>query len=179
VLVASLGVAALLRAAVPLHPVTTADTTQSMPGMQMGPADATQSDSAGRPAGGSAGTDGAITVTGAFVAEPANPSVVAVYLTFTNNTGTDDRLVKVQSGAALSATIHAGESMAVAPQGLTLPAHKKVGLSVGDGHIMLTNVIGAIRPGQTVDLELFFEKASELVVVAPVIAIGAPTPKEG
>jgi copper(I)-binding protein len=173
--VAVIGVAALLRAAVPVHaPANSAD---SMPGMQMGSPTSTSAGSLS--AGGSAGAGGPISVSGVFVAEPATPSVVAVYMTFTNNTSTDDRLVKVVSGAGQTTTIHTGTSMNVAPQGLPIPAHKVVALSVGKGHIMIQDVIGTIVPGQTVDIQLIFDRAPTLIVQAPVIAIGAPTPKEG
>lgn len=186
--VAALGVAGLLRGAVPLSSAESASSTAShsahddsmagmdgMEGMDMGSATATASAAGSAPTGASAGIGGPMEVTKAYVQEPASPDVAAAYFTVTNNSGQDDRLVEVVSGAGESTTIH-DASMAPLPNGLALPKGKSVSFSVGTGHVMIQGLYGPIQPGQTVNLVLRFEKAPQLTVAAPVIAIGAPVP---
>jgi copper(I)-binding protein len=60
--------------------------------------------------------------------------------------------------------------------GLRLPAHSSATLSPGDGHVMIENLLGQLRPGQTVNLQLTFAHNIPLIVEAPVIAIDAPAP---
>jgi copper(I)-binding protein len=116
-----------------------------------------------------------IVVTNAYVREPASPHVAAAYLTMSNTTDTDDTLVGVASGAGRSAVLH-DRSMARMAGGLRIPAHSSVTLSPGDGHVMIENLLGPVKPGQTVNLQLTFAHNISLVVQAPVIAINAPAP---
>jgi copper(I)-binding protein len=41
---------------------------------------------------------------------------------------------------------------------------------------MIEKLYGSLKPGQTVNLQLSFAKAGEVLVTAPVIAIAAPAP---
>jgi copper(I)-binding protein len=149
--IAAIGIAGLIRGAVP----------QPVAGAQPG-------------APSSAVTE-PITITDAYVREPAGPGPVAAYLTINNTTGTDDKLIAVASGASAHAEIHIDASM-TGSSGLVIPAHSKVTLVAGKSHIMLDQLYGPITAGQTVNLELIFANAGGIVVAVPVIGVTAPAP---
>jgi copper(I)-binding protein len=123
---------------------------------------------------------GPIVVTGAYVRAPVPPSrTAAAYFTVYDTTGTPDRLLDVQTGAGASAVLHTiapNGSMVAAPDGVVIPAHGRLVLTTGKGHVMIEGVYGTLRPGQTVNLELDFANAGPIDVAAPVIAVGAPAP---
>ena len=127
--------------------------------------------------GGSASAPAAapIVVTNAYVREPASPDVAAAYFTISNTTDTDDTLISVDSGAGKSTALHNG-SMAEMTGGLRIPAHSSVTLSPGNGHVMIEDLLGPLKPGQTVNLQLTFAHNIPLIVEAPVISINAPAP---
>jgi periplasmic copper chaperone A len=152
-LVAALGIAGLIRGAVP------------------------QSSPAGE-AVAVAPTD-PISISGAYVREPASPGDAAAYLTITNNTDRDDTLVSVASGAGAHAEIHADSSMTQSATGLRIPAHSSVTLVPGKSHVMLEQLYGPLTAGQTVNIELIFANQGGIVVTAPVIGVLAPTPTSG
>jgi len=120
-------------------------------------------------------------VSGAYVREPANGINAAAYFTVYNTTADADVLTTVNSGAGAETTLHAETdgSMSASAAGLTIPAHGSVTLSPGKGHAMIEKLYGALKPGQTVNLQLDFAKAGEMLVTAPVIAISAPAPTAG
>jgi periplasmic copper chaperone A len=128
---------------------------------------------------GGAATD-PIVVSGAYVREPASPDVAAAYFTVYNTTGTDDTLTSVASGAGESASVmteDASGGMRVSAAGLRIPAHSSVTLKPGTGHVMIERLVGTLRPGQYVNLELNFVNAGPVNVSAPVIAINAEPPR--
>jgi copper(I)-binding protein len=132
------------------------------------------------PSTASSSTAGAdpIVVGGAYVREPANDVNAAAYFTVYNTTGTPDELVSVSTGAGAEASLHSytSDGAMTAMSGLTIPANGSVALSPGKGHVMIEKLYGPLKPGQTVNLQLSFAKAGEVLVTAPVIAIAAPAP---
>jgi copper(I)-binding protein len=167
VLVGALGIVGLARGAVPQGASSSSSSTPDMSGMSMGM--------------NSGGAAGSISITGAYVRQPASPDVAAAYFTIHNEGSAPDTLQSVQTGAGQQADLHtsAGTTMADMPNGLTIPAHGTVVLTAGSYHVMIEKPIGAIKAGQTVNLQLFFAKAGPIDVAAPVIAILAPAPTEG
>jgi periplasmic copper chaperone A len=128
--------------------------------------------------GGSSGS-APIVVTGAYVREPAPPTdAAAAYFTVYNTTGTDDRLLSVVTGAGRTSTLHTlvDGRMTAAANGAVIPAHGTLVLSTGTGHVMIENLFGTLKPGQSVNLALTFATAGTITVSAPVIALGAPAP---
>ena len=128
---------------------------------------------------GGAATD-PIVVSGAYVREPASPDVAAAYFTVYNTMGTDDTLISVASGAGESAAVmteDASGGMQESAAGLRIPAHSSVTLKPGKGHVMIEHLVGTLRPGQYVNLELDFANAGPVNVSAPVIAINAEPPR--
>jgi copper(I)-binding protein len=129
--------------------------------------------------GGGTGTSPPIVVTGAYVRQPAPPTdAAAAYFTVYNTTATDDRLLSVVSGAGATSVLHTlvDGRMTVTANGAVIPAHGKLVLSTGGGHVMIENLFGDLVPGQNVNLQLTFAHAGPIEVSAPVIALEAPAP---
>lgn len=119
-----------------------------------------------------------VVVSNAYVRPPVPPNTsAAAYFTVDNETGQADRLVSVTSGASEMAMLHTAGMTTSGP--LVIPAHGRVQLSTGHGHVMLMHVFGTLKPGQTVSLQLTFEHAGTVSVAARVIAVGAPDPTGG
>jgi copper(I)-binding protein len=141
----------------------------------------TTADPGAAAAAGGGTTLGALTVTDAYIRQPASPDVAAAYLTVRNDGSDADRLSSAYCGAATTTTVH-GEAGAMefgstAPAvPVPVPANSAVTLSPGKGHIMLDGLTGTLRAGDTVSLLLRFDQAGQVLVEVPVIAIGAPAP---
>jgi copper(I)-binding protein len=121
-----------------------------------------------------------IVVTGAYVRVPVPPTqIAAAYFTVRNTTNAADRLVGVQTGAGATAVLHtvnADGSMSASPSGAVIPAHGALVLTTGKAHVMIEQLFGKLVAGQTVDIELDFRNAGSMDVVAPVIGIGQQPP---
>jgi copper(I)-binding protein len=126
-------------------------------------------------------TSAPIVVGGAYVRQPANGINAAAYFTIYNTTGVPDQLLAVNSGAGAQTTLHLETpgGMQLASGGLTIPAHGSAALAPGKGHAMIEQLYGPIKAGQTVNLELTFAKAGEVLVTAQVIGVTAPAPSAG
>lgn len=126
-------------------------------------------------------TLGDLTVSNIYIRQPASPDVAAAYLSVRNAGGSADSLRSAYSGAAKETLVHgaagtmrAGEEADTSP--VAVPADGTVTLSPGKGHIMLDGLTGTLRAGDRVSLLLRFATAGQVLVEAPVIAIGAPAP---
>lgn len=135
---------------------------------------------AGAGASGSASSSAApIVVGGAYIREPANGINAAAYFTIYNTSGTADQLLSVSSGAGGQTMLHTDDGagdMQMNMSGLTVPAHGSLSLSPGKGHVMIEKLYGPLKAGQSVNLELSFAKAGQVLVTAPVIGLTAPAP---
>lgn len=96
------------------------------------------------------------------------------------NTGSeDDRLLSATSPATRSMEIHemvdtdGRMQMRALPAGLPIPAGATVRLAPGGLHLMLIGVNEALVAGQTVPVELRFEKAGAVTVPLTVLARSA------
>ncbi len=126
-----------------------------------------------------ASTPGAVTVTNAYVRAPVPPTrVAAAYFTVYNTTDRSDELQSVQTGAGGTAVLHAvvGGVMSAAANGVAIPAHGRLVLSTGRGHVMIGDLFGRVAAGQYVDMTVQFRDAGIVEVTAPVIAVGAAPP---
>lgn len=143
-----------------------------------------QAGSAGSPAAAapiSGTTVGDLTVYDAYIRQPASPDVAAAYLTVRNDGDQPDRLSSAYCGAATTTTVHSdsasmqpGQTAAATP--LAVPARQVASLTPARGHIMLDQLTGTLKAGDTVSLLLRFDKAGQVLVDVPVIAITAPAP---
>jgi copper(I)-binding protein len=126
----------------------------------------------------SAGDTGAapIVVADAFVRPPVPPTqLAAAYFTVYNTTGVDDTLLSVVTGAGRTAVLHKEVDgvMTAIEGGVVVPAHGSLVLSVGKGHVMIGDLFGPLRAGQSVNIELTFANAGPVDVVAPVKPFGS------
>lgn len=123
-----------------------------------------------------------IVVGGAYVRQPANLINAAAYFTVYNTTDQADTLVTVDSGAGAQTSLHlenAAGAMTLNAAGLSIPAHGSASLVPGKGHAMIEKLYGPLLAGQTVNLELTFAHAGQILVTAPVIGVTAPAPTAG
>src|SRR5262249_37945044 len=134
----------------------------------------------GGPALGGAATD-PIVVSGALVREPGSPDVAAEVFTGNIPTGHSHTLTLVATGAGWDTAVmaDAGVTMSALATGLRIPAHSSVTLKPGKYHVMIEHLVGPLKPGQFVNLQLTFANAGPVNVSAPVIAINAPAPTVG
>ena len=146
---------------------------------QSGPGAAAASPAPAPPANGT--TVGNLTVYDAYIRQPASPDVAAAYLTVRNDGNAPDRLSSAYCGAAGTTSVHAdsaemqpGDEAKSTP--LQVPANATVSLTPAKGHIMLDELTGTLRAGDTVSLLLRFDKAGQVLLDVPVISITAPAP---
>ncbi|MBV9823987.1 MAG: copper chaperone PCu(A)C [Actinobacteria bacterium] len=125
-------------------------------------------------ADGTAGPQQPIVVSGGYVREPANGVSAAAYFTLYNTTDSIDVLTAVDSGAGAQVSLHTDGMQHSA--GLSIPPHGSVSLAPGKGHVMIEKLYGPLKPGQSVNFQLTFAQAGQLLLTVPVIAIGAPAP---
>ena len=123
---------------------------------------------------------GDLTVSDAYIRQPASPDVAAAYLTVRNDGKAADRLSSAYCGAARTTSVHA-DSAAMVPgrrrnTPLKVPANSVVSLTPAKGHIMLDKLTGTLKAGDTVSLLLRFDKAGQVLIDVPVISITAPAP---
>lgn len=114
-----------------------------------------------------------IVISQARVVPPLPPSrTAAAYFTVTNTTGKADRLLSVITGAGEESVLHVYVKgvMTSPPDGVVVPAHGRLVLRTGQGHVMIENVFGTLKPGDNVNLSLTFQNAGTIDVDAPVVA---------
>jgi copper(I)-binding protein len=126
-------------------------------------------------------TVGDLTVYDAYIRQPASPDVAAAYLTVRNDGNTPDRLSSAYCGAATTTTVHSDSAAMVAGQNapatpLAVPAKAVASLTPAKGHIMLDQLTGTLKAGDTVSLLLRFDKAGQVLIDVPVIGITEPAP---
>jgi periplasmic copper chaperone A len=112
-------------------------------------------------------------------ATPAKAENGVAYLTI--RSPTPDRLVSVSSPVAKKAELHtmemAGMVMKMRPlASLDIPAGQPVTLKPGGEHIMLLDLNGPLREGQSFPLTLTFEKAGTREVSVAIEKPGAAGP---
>ena len=86
--------------------------------------------------------------------------------------------MSVISGAGETAVLHTA-GMAVSSAAAVIPAHGRLVLSTGHGHVMIGKLYGPLAAGQTVNLSLTFERTGLVSVAARVIAVNGSAPTGG
>lgn len=91
------------------------------------------------------------------------------------NGGAADKLLKAESDVAETVELHTvtdeGGMMQMRPvPSIDVPANSSVELKPGGYHVMLIGLKQELKPGDTVNLKLTFEKAGVMQVQAPVRA---------
>lgn len=107
-------------------------------------------------------------------AMPSPGGTGAVYLTVVNPLAEPDRLLTAATPAAKAAEVHETIDdggmmrMAAFPDGLEIPPKSRVVLEPGGKHVMLLALTEPLVVGETIELELIFEKAGTVRVMVPV-----------
>ena len=121
---------------------------------------------------------GNISIENPFARATTN-DVSAIFMTIKNSGSTADRLVnaKVDSSVAGVVEVHETVTQGATSKmqkvaGIDIPANGSAELKSGGYHIMLMNVKREIKEGETLDVTVVFEKAGEVKVKAPVVAVG-------
>jgi copper(I)-binding protein len=116
-----------------------------------------------------------VMVRGAFARASAvsTAKAGAVYMTLTNQGATPDRLLQITTQTAASAEVHeSAEKDGVATmrpvEGLEIPAGGSVDLKPGGYHVMLVGLKAPLKKGDMISLQLKFEHAGQVDVMAHV-----------
>jgi copper(I)-binding protein len=126
--------------------------------------------------GASGAASGSLTVTGAWVRTAPTGADTAAYFTIVNGTAAADSLVGVSTTISRSAGLH---QTTTDPSGITgmqmtqqvdVPAGATVPFAPGGYHVMLVGVVSELKAGDQVVLQLAFEKAGIVKVIAEVRA---------
>ncbi|MBK9711724.1 MAG: copper chaperone PCu(A)C [Kouleothrix sp.] len=110
--------------------------------------------------------------TGAAMGSAASGPNGAAYLTI-RNSGPADRLLKAMSDAAGTVELHTviddnGVKQMRPVEAIDVPANGEVALKPGSFHVMMFGVKQDLKPGDTINLTLQFEKAGSMTVKAEV-----------
>ena len=117
-----------------------------------------------------------ITVSDAWASPtPGGVAVSAGYMTITNNSAAEDRLLAVTSPRANTVDVHRmsmeGAMMQMRPAGeLAIPAGGVLTLSPNGLHLMFNDVTSPFTDGETIPLQLHFEHGGDVDVAMPVRA---------
>lgn len=122
-----------------------------------------------------------ITVTDATARASMTPTATtgAVYFSIINSGKSDDYLLSISTPAASSAMIHETTivddvvKMRMIEGGLAIGAGTTVEMKTGATHVMLMGLKAPLKNGETVAMELVFDKAGKVKVEVPVEGVAA------
>ncbi|MFI2783986.1 copper chaperone PCu(A)C [Streptomyces sp. ALB3] len=107
-------------------------------------------------------------VTGAFMPQPVS-DMAAGFLLVKNSGDTTDRLTSVTSSLSDHVSIHETKDRTMRMvSSFEVPAGGELDLERGGNHIMFTDLKQQPKRGETVSVELHFEKADPITVDIPV-----------
>jgi periplasmic copper chaperone A len=121
---------------------------------------------------------GDLTVSDAFVVEPANPAVAAAYLVVSNDGSSDDRMVSVTTPVAasvkpMSESGSDGTSRMVDLEEVVVPGGEDVRFERGEAHLMLLQP-EQLDAGDSIVLTLTFDRAGTVTLDVPVVPVTGP-----
>ncbi|MFD7439817.1 copper chaperone PCu(A)C [Streptomyces sp. NPDC059909] len=118
----------------------------------------------------SSGSAPELKVSGAFMPQPVG-DMAGGFLTVTNSGGTADKLTSVTSSLSDDVQIHETKNQKMQQvKSFDIPANGELKLERGGSHLMFTAIKKQPEQGETVDIELHFEKADPIKVELPVEA---------
>jgi len=104
----------------------------------------------------------------------AGAPVGVVYFRIRNNALSPDRLIRVETPAASKAELHEtvanGDLMRMIhrPDGFEISAGGELVFESGGKHVMLTGLVGQLKEGSSIKLDLVFARAGAVHVVVPI-----------
>ncbi|AVM73312.1 copper chaperone PCu(A)C [Magnetospirillum gryphiswaldense] len=118
-------------------------------------------------------------VSGAFIrATPKAASAGAGFVTIKNTGKQDDKLIAASANVSKSVELHThikdGEIMRMRKvDSITVPAGGSAELKPGGDHVMFIDLSAPLKDGDKVAVTLKFEKAGEIKLDMPVVAVGS------
>ncbi|MER6911410.1 copper chaperone PCu(A)C [Streptomyces sp. NPDC000594] len=110
-----------------------------------------------------------LSVAGAFMPRPVGDDMAAGFLTVRNDGGTADRLTSVTSTLADEVTMHTAKDQRMHEvDSFAVPAEGELSLRRGGDHLMFMGLGKRPAEGDTVTVELRFEKSEPVTVDLPV-----------
>ncbi|HUR42482.1 MAG TPA: copper chaperone PCu(A)C [Aestuariivirga sp.] len=121
-----------------------------------------------------------VKVTQAFARASPTPQATSavVYMTLVNEAGEADRLIAISSSAASMVHLHETKSvdgiLSMRPvEGSNLGPGESIVMQPGGLHVMLMGLKAPLKKGESITLELIFERAGNIAVEVPVGSIAA------
>ncbi len=132
-----------------------------------------------------AAAEGGLDIGQVTIDRPANPTQAAVRFVVANKTADPDALVAVSSPDAEAAMVHrslidsAGRATMEHVASLPVPAGGEVRFEAGGLHVMLAGLQRTLEVGDEVPVDLTFEQAGTVRVVAKVVEPGTGEAADG
>lgn len=123
---------------------------------------------------GAAPSGGAPTVSGAWARPAVADGQSAAYFTITNPSTTNDALLSAASPSAGTVEVHETSTDSSGMTGMhpvarvDIPAGGAIQFKPGSYHLMLMRLTGELALGRTIELDLVFEHAGKVVVMAEI-----------
>ncbi|MET9645437.1 copper chaperone PCu(A)C [Streptomyces syringium] len=110
-----------------------------------------------------------LSVSGAYLPQPAMTDMAAAYLTVTNDGGKADQLTSVTSPLSRDITMHTTEGTAMKHAAkLDVPARGKLTLARGGTHLMLGKLDHKPKVGERIEFTLHFATSAPVKIKVPV-----------
>ncbi|MFI9307784.1 copper chaperone PCu(A)C [Streptomyces triculaminicus] len=110
-----------------------------------------------------------LSVSGAYLPEPAMADMAAAYFTVVNDGGKADRLTKVTSPLSRDVTLHTTEGARMKhAETLEVPAKGRLSLARGGTHLMLGTLDHKPKTGEKVEFTLHFAASAPIRIQVPV-----------
>ncbi|PHQ50603.1 hypothetical protein BLA24_17530 [Streptomyces cinnamoneus] len=122
-----------------------------------------------------------LSVSGAYLPQPAMADMAAAYFTVKNDGGKADQLTGVTSPLSPDVTMHTTEgSQMKHAQKLEVPAKGELSLARGGSHLMLGKLDHLPKTGEKVEFTLHFATSAPIKIQVPVESASyrPPSPKD-
>ncbi|WP_414168550.1 copper chaperone PCu(A)C [Streptoverticillium reticulum] len=122
-----------------------------------------------------------LSVSGAYMPQPAMDDMAAAYFTVKNDGGKADTLTKVTSPLSQDVTLHTTEgSQMKHTEELEVPSKGELTLSRGGTHLMLGKLAHKPKEGEKIEFTLHFATSAPIKIQVPVEAASyRPTAPQG
>lgn len=122
---------------------------------------------------GGTGQIGSLTISAAYVPEPASPDIAAAYITVHNAGKVTDTLVRASSPAGKAMSLHrdvtSGGTEGMVPlRSIPIPPGRTVAMKPGGEHLMIEHPKPGLRRGGQLQLTLVFARAGRLTMQVPI-----------
>ncbi len=122
---------------------------------------------------GGTGQIGSLTISAAYVPEPASPDIAAAYVTVHNAGKVADTLLRASTPVGTSMSLHrdvaSGGTEGMVPlRSIPIPPGRTVTMKPGGMHLMIEHPKPGLKRGGQLDLTLVFARAGRLTMQVPI-----------